>query len=1523
MSFKPKSNKSVFRTRDECQKSIQRSTNQTNHRFRHFRQYMYHAGDHEDLYLYGLLQSVADPPRPIESPDESSEDARYAPYSTESLIKTAHYLMDEVKKGVFVSIRNRKLSTFLPFSNANYANRREIVERLQMDMDIPNRKLLEKMTLTKEAAKKHLQKKPELLNQFDDLNIQSYFFTPKVAPENSDLRNALVDAVVSSLVPPSRWFTNNCLVSREKIHEWRSPEGDKNVALYFDMFSQLCETCVVPDCDFFLNMKDFPVVKSIVKGETQRESVRHHPYDALYDEKTPHPLVESDNLAPVLSRSSKSNFDDILIPTEDEWRTVTSSSFVEYVNHKLTCTHQNTNGKTKEAIGKIRLVPLKDRNKVVVFRGSATGCGSSAETNIRFRAQKFAHETHILERSNIELDIGLTDANARLKRHTKTGLDVADATSFTPATRIEKIDQYKNKYILHLPGHVAAFRLADELMSGSLVLVTPLNEETPYKVSFWNDLRIDAKDGSGHVVQVNSDLSDLDETLKWYEDNPTLAQKVVDNARDFAMRRFASKHAVLDRLRRVVVSVARARIPETKSHDTVHHVHIIVIGERTPLAHKKRHNKRNEKVLTTFMKIIRSFGVNRVTMTYFDPVDWSGDASNQTTLVKVASQALDTHTSISRFVVVTCDTLPSWSCARLLTQKSSCSDGPLGWSTLTHDGIVLAALDRKHMRALDKGLKLTFTNKSMRNALDHDKIPIVFKINSSYDDTHILRLRKNDLLWKHYTQDTSDPLNLARLVFDNLDEYVANGNSDPLDPNMLASMVLQEETNLNKTHEPLLIHFARLAIRTMFERKSNSRSRGHTIEYIVGKTSFEHLVRHNLDADALQGKIATPGYISEKVWGTLFNKGWPRGSFDDVTPVQESLYGKNVLETCGGLGIDTFTMYSLGAKVIVYENHKQRCENLRKNANNVVTESSYKHNIKVVCDDWVDALYDNNKSTQKIIHASDIFFLDPPWVVREGDGVEPGREILFSNRPFTEVVQKLVQVISAAKNTKARTIVCKLPRTYPYRLLIKAIEHDSPHATFSNPRTEFVVGGILFLVISLPNQSEKKQGGSKSSMQSIVVNPTDVHGFENESMLILGRVKRTETENGTETTIIDVDTGNEYMIQELSHIRPLHPSVVRCTSVFPRSRCITLESGSSPLDCDDVIVFPCETHVQDVRKYVVSSFTKSKLYDSAFPNARNGAEKLNTHQLSRRFHHAIAIITIFRESGDGALPDSRTKQLEKFRLWSRQFINKAARRGIDVDVYIIEQSAYSGFNIGKLKNIGMCIASNTRIYLHFIICDIDATPDKLLERFYLNGPRGDGIVMLANNGSVRYKHAVKYGATSTTPFLGMAIMVTQAQYATIGGFPNSFYSWGGEDVVLACRVAMSGLAIDYPKQGTIIDNEIDTYGNSIDTAKKQKLLEETGKRGFYWEKTIRELKQLKEDSSKIDNGILQCVFDVVREITDLRNRERHIFVDVYENEDKSMYNKWFPNTQTPENAEHVKKEYKHMKNSFTWNLRSI
>jgi hypothetical protein len=513
----------------------------TNERYPTFFQDIFHAGDEDQFQQY---RDASNGDVCLEIPSLSSNLfetvpvevwTKYKSVDADATLNTFRYIFHKFKKGIFVKIKNNQLKVFLPFSKANFTN--EWYENIQQD----SKEILELLKQISVAEGR----------PFDERKVNTN---------------------------KKEWFGNNCLVRNEKPLS----EGDSNVGNVKNMLEELCKQREIPDIEFFINRRDFPI---ITRDGTE---AYHHLWGSEHV-----PLVSHlyDKYLPILSMSATERYADVTMPTWDDWARIQSLEGKYFPR-----TVQDYSAKFD--------IKWSDKKPTAVFRGSTTGCGVDVETNIRLklaklsigsqnesavpyldaritkwniRPRKLETETKLrtidiesLKRQGIDVyktdSSGeyLTDTNKTYYRYDNRSKTYVKDDSRGWFVRDEKgnyinvgiggkyisyklspKEQSKYKYIVHVDGHVSAFRLSLELSMGSVILLV----KSPWKI-WYRDLLIDGV----HYVSVKEDLSDLIEKIKWCRNNDAECETIANNARIF-FNRYLQKDGVMDYMQKTLVNL--------------------------------------------------------------------------------------------------------------------------------------------------------------------------------------------------------------------------------------------------------------------------------------------------------------------------------------------------------------------------------------------------------------------------------------------------------------------------------------------------------------------------------------------------------------------------------------------------------------------------------------------------------------------------------------------------------------------------------------------------------------------------------------------------------------------------------------------------------------------------------------------------------------------------------------------------------------------------------------------------------
>ena len=327
------------------------------------------------------------------------------------------------------------------------------------------------------------------------------------------------------------WVANNYLFRSEVPYI----ENDIGVPCLKHMLETLCKTHTVPDLEFFINKRDFPLFRKD----------RCEPYEAIYGKEQELLSHNYEYYLPCLSMVGHSEFNDIPIPTPDEWTRICTEDniFFPATRRTLTPTYQ----------GKID-TPSRwsKRPNTATFRGSLTGKGTTAKMNLRWKLWTLAQKHPDL------LEVGITGIPERgqLARdsHGLITVEYFEKDSVPIQQTIPLIHQANRyKYIVHIAGHVQSYRLSEEL--GLDVVVLKVN--CPYKMWF-EEMLVPWV----HYVPVKGNLSDLIEQINWCNEHPVECLEIIKCANMF-FHTHLGKEGCMNRLFGVMNELARQYVYRT------------------------------------------------------------------------------------------------------------------------------------------------------------------------------------------------------------------------------------------------------------------------------------------------------------------------------------------------------------------------------------------------------------------------------------------------------------------------------------------------------------------------------------------------------------------------------------------------------------------------------------------------------------------------------------------------------------------------------------------------------------------------------------------------------------------------------------------------------------------------------------------------------------------------------------------------------------------------------------------------
>lgn len=466
-----------FQTR-EAGKQAERVN--TNPRYKFFKQTQFTAGDYEQFLEFwdksshvrsGVKGSFHTPPQ-VASP-------LYHDMDVDAVAHTFEYMFHKFKKGIFVKIINNELMVFLPFSKIDYIN--EWSNHLSVD------------------TTKHR-------DFFDLIRKSSLQSGHSYDPSKT---HYMMD----------HWYANNGLIR----YEFPISENDSGIPTLRDMLLTLCKERTLPDVEFFINKRDFPILRND-KCEA---------YECIFGDKKPLVSHDHDTYCPILGMTTTEEHADIPVPTWDDW------ARVSFPDGKLF-------GKDFTPYPDPYVGDFRCKKPTAVFRGASTGLGTTTSTNPRLFYSLLSTKNKRDADGVLFLDCGITKWNCRPRRskemrHYDT-IDPQLQEAIPLANTLSPKEQASYKYVIHLPGHSEAYRLSMELGMGSVILLHP----SKYKL-WYSDLLVPYE----HYVPIDGDIF---EKIRWCKSHEDECEKIAQNARHF-YETILSKEGLLDYMETLLPSV--------------------------------------------------------------------------------------------------------------------------------------------------------------------------------------------------------------------------------------------------------------------------------------------------------------------------------------------------------------------------------------------------------------------------------------------------------------------------------------------------------------------------------------------------------------------------------------------------------------------------------------------------------------------------------------------------------------------------------------------------------------------------------------------------------------------------------------------------------------------------------------------------------------------------------------------------------------------------------------------------------
>lgn len=195
---------------------------------------------------------------------------------------------------------------------------------------------------------------------------------------------------------------------------------------------------------------------------------------------------------PILSLSGKTGFLDISLPNYDD--------VINALNPPKP----------------IKYYSWSKKNNIAVFRGGASGCGYTPETNMRIKISTIQSPF---------IDAGIVSKNKTIdtmavKLDPVYGLGMMN-TGIKPKSFMTLKEQSRFKYIIHIDGNVNAYRLLSTMKTGSVILRV-MSDYTSWADKYLKPYV--------HYIPIRPDLADLEEKIKWCINNDDKCKIIAESA---------------------------------------------------------------------------------------------------------------------------------------------------------------------------------------------------------------------------------------------------------------------------------------------------------------------------------------------------------------------------------------------------------------------------------------------------------------------------------------------------------------------------------------------------------------------------------------------------------------------------------------------------------------------------------------------------------------------------------------------------------------------------------------------------------------------------------------------------------------------------------------------------------------------------------------------------------------------------------------------------------------------------------
>lgn len=499
-----------------------------NPRYSYFRQNYYTTGDVDQFLqnwrvLHHDSKTMEISTTHVELPQQIHWK-KYCDLTVYDYYNTFQYIHEKFKKGCFLQFHENHLKTFLPFSKQSFRN--EWGGMIKFD---PRFGTIHNMM-------KYIAKF-DLTFPYDAKRINKDVYA---------------------------WYGNNGLVR----FEYPLSENDTGYNMLKDMFETLCRERDVPDIEIFLGKRDHPWLR--MDGTES--------YDVFFGDQKRLLSHNYQKYAPIISMNSTDHHADIPIPTWEDWSRVAYQEDGKLFSKDFT---------TYPTLSELESTTWENKIPTAVFRGTSTGRGTTVKNNVRLFFSKMSLKMLKDSDGNLLIDAGITKWNLRPRKSFDSpylSTILLDEIGIPLSSYMSPLEQSKYKYILHLPGHTAAYRLSLEMFYGSVILLYP----SVNYLWFFKMLKPWV-----HYIPLSSELSETDifEKLDWCKNHDDECKQIAENASLFA-KKYLTKDGILNYLQALFWSLSSNNIsPKYHPHSELsiqqHFIHDFVRTHQDSLLRKQ------------------------------------------------------------------------------------------------------------------------------------------------------------------------------------------------------------------------------------------------------------------------------------------------------------------------------------------------------------------------------------------------------------------------------------------------------------------------------------------------------------------------------------------------------------------------------------------------------------------------------------------------------------------------------------------------------------------------------------------------------------------------------------------------------------------------------------------------------------------------------------------------------------------------------------------------------------------------